>query len=276
MSNSSDFGVLKAFEIITPYIHNFFNEDIFITMSDQEKYVVVDGTEKFGVKVEIGEKINPAGADADAMATKKVIKKIVPKEVLGREVECISIPVVENNISIGCLGIVKSVEKQHEIRNLSESLSKALFQISESTNELAHSSENVADTNSKILKNVELTNEQTKNTDEIIGFVKNVATQTNLLGLNASIEAARAGEYGKGFNVVANEIRKLSASSSESIKKIEEVLKSIQTSIAHITSNINDVNNTFNQQTSEIQQINALIEELSSDAQVLENIAKIY
>ena len=134
----------------------------------------------------------------------------------------------------------------------------------------------MAETNSKILKNVEKTNEQAKNTDEKIRFVKNVASQANLLGLNASIEAARAGEAGRGFNVVANEIRKLSASSTESIKKVEEILKNIQTSISSIADNINGVNDTFHEQAAEFQQINALIEELSSDAHLLEDIAKKY
>ncbi len=277
MDNAKGAEVLKAFEILTPYLQDFFSEDIFITISDTEKYIMVYGTEKFGVQVNIGDKVNSQGADCVAMASKKIVKKKIPKEVLGREIESISIPVLdERNNSIGCIAVVKSLERQQEISNLSESLSKALSQISESTNEVAHSSESVAESNSKILKNVEVTNQQAKNTDEIIGFVKNIASQTNLLGLNASIEAARAGEYGKGFNVVANEIRKLSASSAESLKKIEDVLKNIRNSISEISSNINDVNNTFHQQSGEFQHINALIEELTSDAHVLENIAKNY
>jgi len=277
IENSKGCEVIDAFEILAPYLPDFFNEDIFITISDKKEYTFVYGAEKFGVNVKIGDLVNKNGADCVAMNSKKIVKKKIPKEVLGQEIESISIPVMDKkNDAIGCIAVVKSLKRQCEISNLSESLSKALNQISESTNRLAHSAENVAESNSKILKNVEITNEQAKNTDEIIGFVKNIATQTNLLGLNASIEAARAGESGRGFNVVANEIRKLSASSTESIKKIEEVLKNIQNSISVITNNINNVNDTFLEQSTEFQQVNALIEELSSDAQILENIAKNY
>jgi uncharacterized protein YukE len=277
IGNSKNSELINAFEILAPYLPDFFNEDILISVSDKEKYTYILGAEKLGVNAAVGDLVNRVGSDYDAMGTKRIVKKKIPKEIFGQEIESISIPVLdEHNNSIGTIAIVKSLKRQYEISSLSESLSEALNQISKSTLELAHSSQDVAETNSKILKNVEKTNEQAKNTDEIIRFVKNVASQANLLGLNASIEAARAGEAGRGFNVVANEIRKLSASSTESIKKIEEILKNIQTSISSIADNINGVNDTFHEQAAEFQQINALIEELSSDAHLLEDIAKKY
>ena len=66
-----------------------------------------------------------------------------------------------------------------------------------------------------------------KKIHEATAFITSIAEETNLLSLNASIEAARAGESGRGFGVVADQIKKLSEQSNESSKEIEETAKTL-------------------------------------------------
>jgi methyl-accepting chemotaxis protein len=118
---------------------------------------------------------------------------------------------------------------------------------------------------------------------EITSVMNNIASQTNLLAMNAAIEAAHAGETGKGFAVVADEIRKLAESSGDQSKTIASVLKKIKESIDKIAASTDGVIKRFeaidqnvkvvSEQEAEIR--NAMEEQGSGSKQVLEHVGSL-
>ncbi|MFJ7732456.1 methyl-accepting chemotaxis protein [Lysinibacillus sp. NPDC097231] len=148
--------------------------------------------------------------------------------------------------------IAHGIEKQDtltgDVRNLSSHILKKMNDISTSidnVNDATVDTKNMASTGRSSVRNViEQMNEISENTAELstrvhdldkntaaivsaVNVIKNIATQTNLLAINASIEAARSGEHGKGFAVVAEEVRKLADESNLAAIDIEKVVAQI-------------------------------------------------
>ncbi len=83
--------------------------------------------------------------------------------------------------------------------------------------------------------------EKSKEIGEMLGVINDISEQTNLLSLNAAIEASRAGEQGKGFTVVASEIRRLAGQSSASAARIDIIVKEVQTSVKDAVMKMDNV-----------------------------------
>ncbi len=109
------------------------------------------------------------------------------------------------------------------INSTNEAASRGAADMTNATNMMASIKESVENTASV----VEALGEQLKNIDSFVDTISEIASQTNLLSLNASIEAARAGEMGKGFAVVASEISKLADQSNEAAANITSLISEI-------------------------------------------------
>lgn len=98
--------------------------------------------------------------------------------------------------------------------------------------------------------------DETENINHILSMIQGINKQTNLLAINASIEAVQAGESGKGFMVVAEEVRKLSVETQEAIKKIAEVVKVIEEKRKSTLDGLNEAMTVFHEQLPLVNSVN--------------------
>ncbi|WP_368489795.1 PocR ligand-binding domain-containing protein [Clostridium sp. BJN0013] len=150
-----------------------------------------------------------------------------------------------------------------KLKNTSETLFDNLNQVSAIMEELSASSINVTDNQHVLNKEIINIKDISLEINSILDGIKSIADQTKMLGLNAAIEAARAGDSGRGFGVVATEIRKLSQNSKDTAVKISELTKKIQDSVEKTVESSNSTLQTTQQQTSAIQETNANLQEIT-------------
>ncbi len=163
--------------------------------------------------------------------------------------------------------------KAQQLAAMVDSLNRAVKEISAAAEELAKGAESLTTQEERLKGIANAARRYLEDTGEVLGFIKKVATQTKLLGLNAAIEAARAGEQGRGFAVVADEVRKLAEDSAVSAEQIGGILGNIEKSVGEIIAGIEETAVVSARQATATQQVAASIEQLGKLADGLEEFA---
>jgi len=207
--------------------------------------------ERFGVKHEGATRIMRGEFDSIAITREEAERSE------GNMREGYNIVIKIDDERIGTFGIGGPVEIVKPIAKIAAAVISARIQetrhlelISEVAGEISRSveqtvaaieniyagSEELNSANTAVTEAVSATKSKVKDTNQMLDFILDVADQTGLLGLNAAIIAAQAGIHGRGFSVVAGEIRNLAKNSSSSVDKIAEILEQIQSGIAEVSA----------------------------------------
>lgn len=247
-----------------------------IAVFDREKYLVISNGTKISVPFKTGDPIVPGSSSDQVLRSGKPIVKEIKAEVMGIAYFAIAYPLYVNGELIGGMVAAVPTEMIHiskDLKSTSDLLVTSLEQISAAVQNIAASTQVLAKAGQDVSQSSQAVHQKAEETERVVYYIDSVATNTKLLGLNASIEAARAGEAGRGFSVVAKEIQQMAVSSAGSAREIRVIVEGIRNLIGDMVNELGKFSGHTQEVSATIEEIGASLSSLIDVSQRLNDLA---
>ena len=247
--------------------------DVGLSVSDCEKVIYYNPGRTLDLKVPSGAPLREGMVLMDAIRQQKRIARRQEKDIWGIPFIATALPVKEEGRVVGAISFQTAVARQDALKDMANKLMDNINLLASTSEEVTAQTQEMAAVTRGLAEMSQESQKRTQDTGQVLALIRNVAGQTNLLGLNAAIEAARVGEAGRGFGVVAEEIRKLATSSSESIQKIDGILKAVATDSDRTYEEIQRISGNLAQVAQAVSGIAEAVQEALAVAQELDGLA---
>ena len=272
---TEDAAILEKVKYMVPILRDMMQTDIAVGLFDTGKCIAYQPAYSFDQKAKPGDLVKPGSGAYQAIIERARIVKKVDASVYGVPYVVVAYPLQnERNEIIGVIAISQSIEQQTALGSLAGNLSEAVSNLAGTSQEISAQTQEMSANLRQVTQKTVDAQKRVSEMDQVLALIKTIANQTNLLGLNAAIEAARVGEQGRGFGVVAEEIRKLAHMSTDSIKKIEGIVRNIQVDSESTHSHITHVDEVVTQVAAAIAQVTEAVQKANETAQKLDEMAR--
>lgn len=269
-------NLLDSFVAVAPYINELTNTDFAVSVCDLEKCLIYVPSKKQNHKLKKGTPHVKGSVSYESIITRKKVVRRVGSEVFGFPYIAIAIPIFDDNGDvIGSVGFFEAVDRQDLLLALADNLYDTMQQMISITEVISDNSLKLKDACKDLSLITDESLNRVENTENILGFIRNISNKTNMLGLNAFIEAARIGKDGAGFRVVAEEIRNLANVTNEYLQNADLVINELKESTNKITGKLQELLDVSAHQIDINNYISKLVKEINERAEKLRESAQL-
>lgn len=270
--------IVSSFPNFAPTVADMFAEGAVLYLADFQKIISVQQSKKFQIpELTAGRALTANDLTSKALNSKTLQIEEYGSERFGVPVLATATPVFDDedpSVLVGVMGVLIPKEIATKLRGMSGSLKQGLTEISQTIEQMAAAAAVIHKNEQELNKEIQEILNLSGKINALTGFIKEISDQTNMLGLNAAIEAARVGEAGKGFGVVAQEIRKLSEQIKATVPQIKELTDHIELKVGETnTKSLNSLESSQSQAAA-TEQVTASVQEISAMSEHLSKIAQ--